>query len=316
VGLLVVGLLAAAAPALAAASPPELWTVGRGNATITCGVAVSIPGRPPSRLLCDAQAVPAPPGRGVGDPGYVFLQASGAPQLARLSEDEFAGTTAVRLASGAHWSALGVSCVVGGATVRCVNRAGDGFVVGEGAYTALPRGALELHSALPAAIRQVDWKTLTVPASLCGTAHAVPLVAGSASAASTRWPGTPRVAIRLAGETYGDLDRSGEDAAAVDLTCSNLSGMADGELADGWLVYLDRGGLHLVGELTTRGMPQAAGLNPTIIGSVAIEPGRLTAREVFYRPSDPTCCPSGRATALWRYHDGTVSLVHVTVGHA
>lgn len=124
-----------AAPALGASSNAKLWeALGR---QVTCGVAIHSPGKPATQLLCSAHAVPAPKsGSGAGDPGFVFLGASGSPILARLSQDSFEGTKPVTLQSGSTWRELGVSCTVSATTVRCSNRSGHGFTISKSSYKA------------------------------------------------------------------------------------------------------------------------------------------------------------------------------------
>ena len=128
-------VLLAAAPAVAAAASPSharLWH-NRAN-TVVCGLMIV-----PKEVLCSAQGVPAPPhtNSSEGDPGFVQLAASGKPKTLRLSQDSFVGTTPVTLGHGAKWTGRGVTCTTGGGkTVRCVNGATHGFVIGNGHYTS------------------------------------------------------------------------------------------------------------------------------------------------------------------------------------
>jgi len=128
-------VLLAATPAVAAAastSHAKLWH-NRAN-TVVCGLMIV-----PKEVLCSAQGVPAPPhtNSSEGDPGFVQLAASGKPKTLRLGQDSFVGTTPVTLGHGAKWTGRGVTCTTGSAkTVRCVNGAEHGFVIGNGHYTS------------------------------------------------------------------------------------------------------------------------------------------------------------------------------------
>jgi hypothetical protein len=125
--------LAFAATASAAGSGAPLWTA-LGN-SVTCGIAIHPVNSPPMRLLCASARIPPPKAGGAGDPGFVFLASSGKPAVARLSQDSFVGTHAVRLRSGT-WSVgpIAVRCTIGANAVRCVNRSGHGFTITRSSY--------------------------------------------------------------------------------------------------------------------------------------------------------------------------------------
>jgi hypothetical protein len=134
--LLALCVLGIAAPAFASTSGAQLWTALGGK--VTCGVAIHPPNTPPIRLLCSAEAVPAPKATGVGDPGFVFLSSVGHPSLARLSQDSFVGTHAVVLKSGRTWGTgpIGVTCTVSTSAVRCENHSHHGFTITAHSYHA------------------------------------------------------------------------------------------------------------------------------------------------------------------------------------
>lgn len=121
-------------PALAS-SGAELWSALGGQ--VTCGIAIHPPNTPPMQLLCSARAVPAPKGKGIGDPGFVFLSSVGRPERARLSQDTFVGTNPVKLARGS-WSVgpIAVKCRVSATAVRCTNRSHHGFRITKSSYRA------------------------------------------------------------------------------------------------------------------------------------------------------------------------------------
>jgi hypothetical protein len=126
----------APAPALAETSGAQLWSALGGQ--VVCGIAIHPPNSPPMQLLCSAKAVPAPKGRGIGDPGFVFLGSVGRPERARLSQDSFVGTHAVKLKRGSSWNVgpIAVTCTVSAAAVRCANRSRHGFTITKSAYRA------------------------------------------------------------------------------------------------------------------------------------------------------------------------------------
>lgn len=136
--LVLVCTVAAVAPAAALALPSRapLWTaLGR---RVTCGVAIHLPNRPATQLLCAAKPVPAPKAKGIGDPGFVFLGSVGHPSLARLSQDSFVGTHIVVLKSGRKWSGgpIKVTCSISASAVSCDNRSHHGFTITRSSYRA------------------------------------------------------------------------------------------------------------------------------------------------------------------------------------
>ena len=134
---ILVSMLALAAPAVASSSSAQLWSALGGK--VICGVAIHPPNSPPMELLCSARSVPAPPkGQGIGDPGFVFLGSTGHPKRARLSQDSFVGSHAVKLKSGSKWKVgpIAVTCTIGAKAVRCVNRSHHGFRITKSSYRA------------------------------------------------------------------------------------------------------------------------------------------------------------------------------------
>jgi hypothetical protein len=127
-------VLALPRPAPASPSGAQLWTALGGN--VTCGIAIHPPNTPPIELLCSARPVPAPKGRGIGDPGFVFLSSKGHPSLARLSQDSFVGTSPVALGSASRWvgGPIKVKCTIGTRAVRCVNYSHHGFTITKRSY--------------------------------------------------------------------------------------------------------------------------------------------------------------------------------------
>jgi hypothetical protein len=127
-------VLAALSPAAAAAplSHTTLWQNSTGK--VTCGIEIHAPSRPASQVLCAAKGIPAPAGKGVGDPGFVSLGLLGKPQTLRLSQDSFVGGHTATLGRGRLWNRLGVTCHVAQSTVMCFNGDNHGFLIGDGHY--------------------------------------------------------------------------------------------------------------------------------------------------------------------------------------
>ena len=126
----VVGL-AISLPAMAFASGTshaKLW--GTKTLSVNCGWMIG----PGNNVLCSAKGIPAPKGPGIGDPGFVSLNATGKPQLLRLSQDSFVTNKQSKLAAGSLWSGRGVTCHLSSATVLCYNGNNHGFVIGNGHY--------------------------------------------------------------------------------------------------------------------------------------------------------------------------------------
>lgn len=136
--LVLVCTVGAVAPAAALASPSRapLWTALGGR--VACGVAIHLPNRPATQVLCSAKPVPAPKAKSFGDPGFVFLGSLGHPSLARLSQDSFVGTHIVVLKRGRKWSGgpIKVTCSIGASAVSCENRSHHGFTITRSSYRA------------------------------------------------------------------------------------------------------------------------------------------------------------------------------------
>jgi hypothetical protein len=115
-------------------SSPRLWSALEGK--VECG-----PTAPPlAELLCQSRAIPPPPTSGEGDSGFVFLQATGAPMVARVSQllwPEYGPFTP--LAAGATWSdkALQITCNVEANEIRCSNGSANGFTISQTSYAPL-----------------------------------------------------------------------------------------------------------------------------------------------------------------------------------
>jgi hypothetical protein len=124
-------------------SHPQLWSALGGK--VTCGIAFHT-ARPAREILCEASPIPAPTGvdPSLGDPGWVYLKASGPAETALISQYSWQvgiNETRVRipqLAPGTTWrfGPLGTACSISAESVNCTNQAGHGFTVTAESYSA------------------------------------------------------------------------------------------------------------------------------------------------------------------------------------
>jgi len=85
--------------------------------------------------------------------------------------------------------------------------------------------------------------------------------------------------------------------------------MAAGQITNSPVLYsADSGALRVLGVLVPR---QPAGAKRSHVpyfavgpGAIAIQPGKIIARERWHAPSDATCCASIRTTMVWTYTGG------------
>jgi hypothetical protein len=105
--------------------------------------------------------------------------------------------------------------------------------------------------------------------------------------------------------TYGDLMGDGQQEAVVDIYCDNNGGTTEGDLAYGAVVVGNQGQLRALGTITTQMRLPDAG-HVTLIGDVHIVPGKILVTELWYRQTDASCCPSGKAVTTWSFNSGTL----------
>jgi hypothetical protein len=145
----------------------------------------------------------------------------------------------------------------------------------------------------------VNWGDVTIPGQLCKVNGPIKLHNGRAFVRHSGFG--MALDVLMLNVTRGGLGH-GLQVAALQVWCDNTGGTADGELAEGIFVFDSPGGHpHLLGTLT----PQLKG-NPTlhipfIVVNHIESTGHVAVTEFFYTPANATCCPSGRATTLWRW---------------
>ncbi|MEU0882318.1 hypothetical protein ABZ345_27215 [Lentzea sp. NPDC005914] len=158
----------------------------------------------------------------------------------------------------------------------------------------------------PDNLHGVDWLRATLPAKFCGVEEPVQIEDGSAKATSTTWGEVEVVVNPVKAVWFGDVDADGRDEAAVNLYCENGGHTASSQLAFGLVVVRSaKGALELIGEISTTTMRDDAPHVP-LLAQPKFEKGAITVRELWYRPSDVNCCPTGASLTRWWVRDGTL----------
>lgn len=174
-------------------------------------------------------------------------------------------------------------------------------------------------TSVPTPSHSVDWKSITVPGAVCHATQPIRLQQGAATIPTPPGvqAGTPEVTVREWALAHGDLYGREDDVAAVNVWCANTSGTADGEIENSWVLFrADKSQPQLVATLTPQ-RPSASGNHvayfDTTPGGIRIQPGTITAKEVWYGPEDSTCCPTGRATTAWSLNDSGTLIPKTTI---
>ena len=171
------------------------------------------------------------------------------------------------------------------------------------AVTALAATALtttgSAAQAAPARTSGVNWSDVTIPGQLCKVSGPIELHNGKAFVRHSGFG--MALDVLMTNVTRGSLGH-GLQVAALQVWCYNTGGTADGQLAEGILVFDSPGGHpHLLGTLT----PQLKGNPmlhiPFIVVNHIESTGHVAITEFFYDSANPTCCPSGRASTLWKW---------------
>jgi hypothetical protein len=159
---------------------------------------------------------------------------------------------------------------------------------------------LDLGDA-PPDLRKYDWSKARLPGDFCGVSGLIKFKDGSANVQSQRWG--PVHVFRSSEVIYGDVTGDGQTDAAVELICDNGGGTAAGQLGFAYLVMTSRSGqLASLGTILPQKNP--AHVHTTLINSLELSKNVVMVKEAWYRPSDPDCCPSGRAVTVWTTSNG------------
>ena len=147
--------------------------------------------------------------------------------------------------------------------------------------------------------QSVNWGDVTIPGQLCEVKGQIQLHDGRATVRHSGF-GMALDVMELT-VTRGNLG-PGLQVAAFQIWCDNTAGMADGELAEGIMVFDSPvGHPHLLGTLTPQHKTSAAVHIPIIVVTHIDSTGHIAVTESFYNLANPTCCPSGRATTIWTW---------------
>lgn len=157
----------------------------------------------------------------------------------------------------------------------------------------------------PDDLRDVDWQRVPMPAAFCGVVELVRFENGVAVGMSQTYG---RVEVYQGSKpVYGDIDGDRHVEAIIGLECHNGGGTASGQLGFAEVVIRGLNGqLTVIGTITPQYSP-AASSHVSFIAGVRIQRGKVVADETWYRPSDPTCCPTGRATTVWTLSGDTLT---------
>jgi hypothetical protein len=102
---------------------------------------------------------------------------------------------------------------------------------------------------------------------------------------------------------YGDLRVGEGEAAALQIVCFNRGGTAAGQLAFAVVVYsAGQRAPTVLGVLTPR--LRSGAEHVPILTPAAITHDEVVLTEFFYGPHDADCCPTGKATTVWRLEGG------------
>jgi hypothetical protein len=173
-------------------------------------------------------------------------------------------------------------------------------------------GAAHAASAQTLSAHTVNWGDVTIPGHLCKVNGQIHLHNGHATVRHSGFGMALDVLTTTV--THGHLAH-GLPVTALQVWCDNTGGTADGQLSEGIFVFDSPGGhAHLLGTLT----PQLKG-NPMLhIPFIAVNhietTGHVAVTEFFYTPANATCCPSGRATTVWKWTGRTLvpGRTHIT----
>jgi hypothetical protein len=166
-------------------------------------------------------------------------------------------------------------------------------------------------------LHKVDWQNATIPGGWFLGPNQVKLTNGEATGVPThiQFMGADEAENVYGGDrvVYGDLDGDGLAEAGVEVWIDG-GGTAASQRAQGWIIF--RAGPN--GPVATKVIvprmqpgntwspnPRNAG-HISYVSAIRILPGEVLAGELYYRPTDATCCPSGKATTTWTYTNGTL----------
>jgi len=154
-------------------------------------------------------------------------------------------------------------------------------------------------SAQTLAVHSVNWGDVTIPGQLCEVKGQIQLHDGHATVRHSGY-GVP-LDVLTTTVTHGYLAH-GLPVTALQIWCDTQGGTAAGQIAEGIMVFASPGGrAHLLGTLTPQYNPSSAAHIPYIAIAHIDRAGHVAVSEFFYTASNADCCPSGRATTIWKW---------------
>ena len=160
-------------------------------------------------------------------------------------------------------------------------------------------GYAQTASAQTVSAHSVNWGNVTIPGQLCKVNGEIHLHNGNATVRHSGFGMALDVLTTTV--THGSLAH-GLPVTALQVWCDNTGGTADGQLAEGIMVFDSPGGhAHLLGTLTPQHKTSAMLHIPFIAVNRIETTGHVAVTEFFYHLANATCCPSGRATTLWKW---------------
>jgi hypothetical protein len=160
-------------------------------------------------------------------------------------------------------------------------------------------GYAQAASAQTVSAHSVNWGNVTIPGQLCKVNGQIHLHNGQATVRHSGFGMALDVLTTTV--THGYLAH-GLPVTALQIWCDNTGGTADGQLAEGIMVFDSPGGhVHLLGTLTPQHKTSAMVHIPFIAVNRIETTGHVAVTEFFYNLANATCCPSGRATTLWKW---------------
>jgi hypothetical protein len=168
-------------------------------------------------------------------------------------------------------------------------------------------------SAQTVSTHSVNWGDVTIPGQLCKVNGSIKLHNGQAMVRHSGFG----VALDVFATTvtHGNLAH-GFPVTALQVWCDNTGGTADGQLAEGIMVFDSPGGhVHLLGTLTPQHKTSPMLHIPFIAVNRIETTGHIAVTEFFYNSANATCCPSGRATTLWEWTGHKFIPGHTKITH-
>jgi hypothetical protein len=160
-------------------------------------------------------------------------------------------------------------------------------------------GYAQAASVQTLSAHSVNWGDVTIPGQLCKVNGQIKLHNGGAFVRHSGFGMALDVLTTTV--THGYLAH-GLPVTALQVWCDNTGGTADGQLAEGIMVFDSPGGhAHLLGTLTPQHKTSALVHIPYVAVNRIETTGHVAVTEYFYNAANATCCPTGRATTLWKW---------------